>query len=253
MILSVAARGAGPDLVLLHGWGVGAAVWRTLSDELAQRFRVHAVELPGYGASSGCSPYTLERIAEILAAGLPQRCLVCAWSMGGQAALVWAGTVPQQIERLALIATTPCFATRPGWPHAMEAGLLQSFARSLREDRAGTLRRFMLLQARNDLRARLVVRGLQAALAASGEHAADALERGLRVLMESDLRDRLQAVPQPVLVVHGERDTLVPLAAAEHLSRALPHARLEVIAGAAHAPFMSCPHETGALLASFLA
>lgn len=251
MTLSVAVQGTGPDLALLHGWGTDARVWQILVGELAQRFRVHAVDLPGYGGTPVCTPYTLERMAEVLAASLPARCLVCAWSLGGQAALVWALTVPQQVIRLALVATTPCFSMRPGWPHGIETGLLQSFARSLDGDCAATLRRFALLQARNDDRARLVARQLQAARPAPGAPAVDALGQGLRILVESDLRDRMGTVAQPVMVVHGERDTLVPLAAAEYLKHALPDARLAVIAGAAHAPFVSKPREAGTLLAGF--
>lgn len=253
MTLSVATRGAGRDLVLLHGWGIGATVWRGVADELALRFRVHAVDLPGYGGSDACAPYTAERIADALAARLPGRCLVCAWSMGGQAALTWAVKAPSQIERLVLVATTPSFMARPDWPHAMPADVLQAFARSLREDRAGTLQRFTLLQSQGDSRARSVARELQAALADSGEPSAVALEGGLRILMECDLRDDLPTIAQPVLVVHGERDALVPLATAEYLACTLPMARLAVIAGAAHAPFMSSPQQFGTLVAGFFA
>ena len=40
-------------LVLLHGWGLNAEVWRCISEELASQFTVHLVDLPGYGRSRG--------------------------------------------------------------------------------------------------------------------------------------------------------------------------------------------------------
>jgi len=49
--LYVEQRGQGPDLVLLHGWGLNLRVWDTLTDELASGFRVIAVDLPGHGRS----------------------------------------------------------------------------------------------------------------------------------------------------------------------------------------------------------
>jgi pimeloyl-[acyl-carrier protein] methyl ester esterase len=52
-------------------------------------------------------------------------------------------------------------------------------------------------------------------------------------------------------VVHGARDRLVPLAAGEYLSRNLPAARLEVMRGAAHAPFVSRARETAQVLEVF--
>ena len=48
MSLRVETSGAGPDLVLLHGWGLGAGAWDCVLPALAERFRVHRVSLPGY-------------------------------------------------------------------------------------------------------------------------------------------------------------------------------------------------------------
>ncbi len=44
------------DLVLLHGWGLNAQVWQTIIPRIASHFRVHLVDLPGYGRSQG-SPH----------------------------------------------------------------------------------------------------------------------------------------------------------------------------------------------------
>ena len=43
--------GSGPDLVLVHGWGMNAGVWSLLLPALQERFRVTVLELPGHGAS----------------------------------------------------------------------------------------------------------------------------------------------------------------------------------------------------------
>ena len=63
----------------------------------------------------------------------------------------------------------------------------------------------------------------------------------LDMLAQSDLRPLLHEVHQPVLLVHGAADPLMPLAAAERLLMKLPEARLEVFGGSAHAPFASHP------------
>ncbi|MGL6118711.1 alpha/beta fold hydrolase, partial [Plesiomonas sp.] len=39
------------DIVLLHGWGLNAEVWQPLVAELSSHYRVHTVDLPGYGRS----------------------------------------------------------------------------------------------------------------------------------------------------------------------------------------------------------
>ena len=71
------------------------------------------------------------------------------------------------------------------------------------------------------------------------QRAFDQLAAGLEILLHTDLRQQVQAVQPPTLLIHGDHDTLVPLAAALWLRDHLPHARLEVVKGSAHAPFLS--------------
>lgn len=251
MTLHVETTGEGPDVVLLHGWGMHGGIWSELMRALAPRLRVHAVDLPGYGASPACKPYALERIASELALQMPTPCAVCGWSLGGQVALTWARSAPRQVRRLALIATTPCFVRRDDWPHAVEAHVLREFAQELAADYDGTLRRFLSLQARGDTQAEQVARRLRETLLARGRSGTHVLQQGLEILLGADLRPELHAITQPALVVQGDRDVLTPPAAGEHLSRMLPNARLEVMRGAAHAPFVSNPDDVGALLVDF--
>ena len=236
------------DVVLLHGWGTTTGIWKDLATRLTPRYRVHACDLPGYGASPACEPYTLHAIAEAVARAAPGRCRVIGWSLGGQVALAWAQAHPQQVVRLALIAATPCFVQREDWAHAVPAEVLNGFSGALGADCAGTLRRFVSLQAQGDALERNVARQLRTALAAAG---GAALAGGLQILLETDLRARLGAIRQPALVLHGDRDQLAPLAAGEHLSRRLPAAWLTVVRGAAHAPFLSKPQEVAAAVDEF--
>jgi pimeloyl-ACP methyl ester carboxylesterase len=54
-----------------------------------------------------------------------------------------------------------------------------------------------------------------------------------------------------VLILHGERDAIAPLAAGQYLQRSLPRAALEVFAGAAHAPFVLKPELTAGRIMEF--
>jgi pimeloyl-[acyl-carrier protein] methyl ester esterase len=239
MELNVAVSGAGPDLVLLHGWGMDAAVWDDLIIQLAPHFRVHNVALPGYGSSPACTPYTLDAIVDALTMALPPRASVCGWSLGGQIALAWAMRHPAQVERLALIATTPRFVIGDGWDCAMPFDVLESFVQDLERDCVGTLQRFVALQARNDTHMRTVLRRLRETTSACGHPDMAALIAGLRLLQETDMRGEVRHIMQPVLIIHGERDTLAPLAAGAFLQRTMPRASMEIFPGCAHAPFIA--------------
>ncbi|MDP2154597.1 MAG: alpha/beta fold hydrolase, partial [Sulfuricella sp.] len=140
--------GDGPNLALIHGWGMHGGVWNGVRDVLAQRFRLHVVDLPGYGASQAFELYDLEHLARAVATALPEKIQVCGWSLGGQVALEMAWLFPEQIERLVLTATTPCFTAREDWPCAVPREVLLEFAAALETDYEGTLKRFLALQAR---------------------------------------------------------------------------------------------------------
>ncbi len=239
MTLHSHIQGAGPDLVLLHGWGMTAAVWRVLGDELARDFRVHRVELPGYGAGADENCASLDAVAATLAAALPLRVTVCGWSLGGQVALAWGRAQPQQVERLILLATTPRFVCSDDWPHGMMGVEFEDFAADVANDPPRARLRFLALQASGDHAARAVLRDLRDAIARSGEAGAQALVAGLRLLRETDLRAALAKIEQPALVVHGVNDAVIPQAAGEYLAGALPCAEFAAVAGAGHAVFVT--------------
>ena len=237
------------DVVLLHGWGSAAGAWDDLAGRLGPRLRVHVPDLPGYGAAPACAPYTLDAMADTVARRAPRRCHVVGWSLGGEVALAWARRAPQQVRRLALIGATPCFASRPGWPCATPPAVLREFGRLLAEDRAGTLARFIAVQARGDAHARRVAGVLQQSSAGGAADAA--LAAGLRVLLDADLRRDLRRLRQPALVLHGAHDRIVPPAAGRRLAATLPVARFRLMRACAHAPFLSQPARVARALREF--
>ena len=80
-----------------------------------------------------------------------------------------------------------------------------------------------------------------------------ALCAGLSILREADLVSVLPQVRCPVLLVGGEYDNLVPVAALEKMAKALSKADLCIIKGASHAPFISHRDEFVSAVARFVA
>ncbi len=241
MSLYIEQHGNGPDLVLLHGWGLHGGLFAPVVTPLTEHFRLHLVDLPGHGRSPMPSgDYTLEHIAEAIAHEVPPGTSWLGWSLGGRIALKAAG-IGSPIDKLILVGANPCFAQKPDWPHAMPEAELAQFADSLRDNYRTTLQRFLAVQSRGSERTREELRKLRESLFAHGEPDPAALAGGLEILRSADLRPLLTDIQQHTLVLHGERDTLTPLAAAEYTAAQLPHSKLHVIEGAGHAPFISHP------------
>lgn len=231
-------HGAGPDWVLLHGWGLHGGVWAPLAEVLAGR-RVHCLDLPGHGRSRGPVPDTLAGAAARVAEATPSGSTVMGWSLGGLLALRLALDWPDRVARLVLVAATPRFVSGPDWPHGVAPEVLTEFRSQLASDYRQTLGRFLALQARGSESAREDTRWLRGLLADHGEPQPDGLARGLAWLAGEDLRAELGRVTAPVHLIGGERDTLVPPAALEATAAALPDARTSLVPGAGHAPFIS--------------
>ncbi len=234
---------AAATLVLLHGWGAHGGVWADVSARLNDRIAVQAPDIDGKGS--------LDDAVDRLAAGSPARCVVAGWSLGGQLALSWACRHSAQVQGLILLATTPKFVAAPDWKQGMTGKVFEEFATVVNEDAPAALRRFRLLESRGDIGARTVIRQLDRLLAARMTASAAVLARMLGWLRDTDLRAVLPAISQPALVIHGDRDSVVAPAAADYLAGHLAHARIECIAGAAHAPFVSATNRVCELMAGF--
>lgn len=252
MSLHIESQGSGAALLLIHGWGMHGGMWGQVAEQLALSYRVHRVDLPGHGGSAACTPYALDTLVQQLSAQFAEPLTVVGWSLGGQVALRWAQLHPAQVQKLVLVATTPCFVQQDGWSCAMAADTLQDFAASLLQNHALTLRRFLALQLRGSENERELLLELRARLYENGEPDIAALQGGLDILRDTDLRKQLAQITQATLVIAGERDTLTPSSAAEFMAQTLPHARLQVIQGAAHAPFLSHRDEFVRVVNNFL-
>jgi pimeloyl-[acyl-carrier protein] methyl ester esterase len=254
--LYVEVNGSGPDLVLLHGWGLNVRVWDGLVEELRNCFRIIAVDLPGHGRSAWSAgrgtPAEQAWFIHSTLASVSNRYSLLGWSLGGQIALDLAAAMPGQIDRLVLVAATPRFAQSPDWPYGMQPAVITKLATQLRQDYRQTVSDFLELQVRGSIEGSGVLDQLRHALFVHGQAQPGALEAGLNTLATSDLRPTLSHVRTPTLVIGGQNDRITPPAASRALAQALPDARYVEMRRAAHAPFLSHKAEFAALVDKFL-
>ncbi|WP_217913392.1 alpha/beta fold hydrolase [Miltoncostaea marina] len=222
--------GAGPPVVLVHGLGGTARWWAATEAALARAHRVIVPDLPGFGYSVGGRPFALADAPEVLG-GLVDRVAggragLVGHSFGALVSLAVAAERPRAVERLALIGC-PVRTASP----ALLGNALPALRTVLELPPAAAL-----MVAWD-----IATRSPAALLRAAGEILARAGDPGLEV-----------APPVPTLVVWGARDALVPIGGAGWVARALPGARVRVIAGAGHVPMLDRPDELNRELLDFL-
>ncbi len=132
-------------LVLLHGWGLNAGVWHCIIDRLAPHFRLHLVDLPGYGRSTEFGAMSLSEMAEIVLQQAPQQAIWLGWSMGGLVASQIALSHPERVRGLITVSSSPCFTAHDEWP-GIRPEVLAGFQQQLSEDFQRTVERFLALQ-----------------------------------------------------------------------------------------------------------
>ncbi|OWY40922.1 pimeloyl-[acyl-carrier protein] methyl ester esterase [Xenophilus sp. AP218F] len=240
MNLFVESRGRGPDVVLLHGWGLHGGVFSRVADALSDRFCLHLVDLPGHGASDPLQPFDADEVARRLSRHFPLPAQVVGWSLGGLIAQHWAALSPDTVKSLALIATSPRFVRGDDWPHAQERAAIQGVAESLDGAFETTLERFLALQMLGAPAARDTLKALRESLFSHGRPRG--LLPALELLLAADARALASRIRCPVGLFYGARDAITPIGAGRWLHAALPDAVLYEFPQASHAPFLS--HET---------
>lgn len=243
-------EGAGDDLVLIHGWGMNGAVWQQTVETLSAHFRVHVVDLPGYGYSVDCRAGDLAEIAEQVLAEAPPQAIWVGWSLGGLITTHIALNHPHRVTKLVTVSSSPKFAAERPW-RGIQPDVLAAFTEQLAQDFATTVERFMALQAMGSPTAKQDIKALKDVVLTRPAPAPDALMLGLTLLADIDLRSQLGGISMPVLRLYGRLDGLVPAKVAKDMDILLPESDSFVFSQSAHAPFMTEPDEFCAQLIHF--
>ena len=237
-------KGSGHHVVLLHGWGMHGGLWGKFRRLLSAQFQTHTLDLPGYGFSrESKSEFTLNALTDSVEEyikELNEPVSLIGWSLGGLIALNIANRNKIQIKKLVLIAATPCFTKREDWPDAMEQSIFNDFSTALEVDYKKTLKRFMFLQTRGSDIAKEDLREINKQLDLRGEPNIKALRKGLDILSNTNLRNH-EINTIPLMVLLGEKDTLVPVEVKNEFTRMFPHTEQLIIEKTGHAPFISKP------------
>ena len=256
--------GEGDPMVMVHGLGGNALNWMDAAPGFTSSHRVVALDLAGFGetplfdrsAAVGANAQLVRRFIEKL---FDRPATLVGNSMGGHIAVLIAAGHPELVERAVLVdPAVPGVHVRrpePAMLALMAALSVPGLAVNVLERRT------------RELGAEALVRQTLALVCADPSRLSDAIVKAHVKLTEErghlgaqNSRAFVQAsrsiglrmadprfwvttrrVKAPVLVVHGELDRVIPIAAARELVHRMPDWELRVIEGAGHVPMMETP------------
>lgn len=238
--LYVKQSGTGPNLVLLHGWGLHGDIFQHVVNDLAHQYCVFQVDLPGFGQSVvDNDPYTLEYVVEKVLEVTPENAHWLGWSFGGLVAMAISSRFPERVKSLITVTSTPRFVQADDWPDGMSMDNLTTLQSYLIEDFKGTLIRFLAIQALGSKTQQEDLQQLKELTFRHGEPAPRALKGGLEILELADLREEIKQIAVPWLRLYGRRDSLVSEKSARAVDILVPDSKRFVFENSSHAPFIS--------------
>jgi pimeloyl-ACP methyl ester carboxylesterase len=235
-------RGAGPCVLVLHGWGASIETVYPIVTGLAPVASVYALDLPGFGQSEPPPrPWGVEDYQAFVAAFMDalqiERPTIVGHSNGGRIAIRMAATEPRRAARLVLVDSA-----------GMRPKRTMRYYRRVGLAKLGKHAARYLGAPGERLRARIVGRVASSDYAAAGE-----MRPTLVRLVNSDLREYLPRISVPALLVWGADDTDTPLADARLMEQLIPDAGLVVLDRAGHYSYLDQPARFARIVTHFIA
>ena len=228
-------------LVFLHGWGQSEQVWYQQTTHFANQ--ALTINLPGHGGNNDTPAFQwVEYLTHQLEAIEAENIILIGWSLGGQVAISLEKELRETkgISGLVLVSTTPCFRQKPNWDFGCSDDVWDAFLNSAETQNPKLMQRFFQTMLHGDILSRSE-RNSIAKDAVNRHHppSPHGLKAGLELLSDLDLRDDMQHISIPTLVIHGQQDAIVPVHAGQFLVENISTSQLHIFQDCGHAPFLT--------------
>ncbi len=255
-------HGAGKPVVLIHGWPLSGASWeKQASALLGAGHRVITYDRRGFGKSSqptcGYDYDTLARDLDRIMTTLDLRdAALVGFSMGGGEVARYLGLYgSQRVSKAVFIAAIPPFLLKTADnPDGVDGAVFEGIKKALVADRPAFLSEFLKnFYNVDELGGKRISNQAvhQSWMVAAGASPTGTLE--CVTAWGTDFRKDLADIKVPTLVIHGDADRILPIAATgTRLHEAVKGSRFVVVAGAPHGMLWTHADNVNSALLKFL-
>jgi non-heme chloroperoxidase len=255
-------HGSGQPIVLIHGYPLNGASWEKQVPALLQAgYRVIAYDRRGFGQSSKpAAGYNYDTFAEDLHHLITQlklrQCTLAGFSMGGGEVARYIGKYGSDaVSRAVIISGVPPYLLKTADnPEGVDAAVFSGIEQAVAADRYAFFTAFFGNFYNADLL--LGKRVSEEAIRASWNVAASsspAASLQCVAAWHEDFRSDVERIAVPTLVIHGDHDRILPIAATgQRTARMIEGARLHVVKDGPHCVLWTHAEEVNRQLLSFL-
>jgi pimeloyl-ACP methyl ester carboxylesterase len=256
-------KGTGSPILLIHGFGTSTYTWRNIAPALAEKHRVIAVDLKGFGQSDKPMDdrYSVFDQAELLAQLIKDEDLrdltVVGHSFGGGVALLLAleakGDLKGRIKKLVLLDTIAYPQSIPVFFKMLDMPVMSQIGVRMVPPSVQTRVALQIAYFDDSKIGDEEVEAYAAPLrTAAGKHAIIHSARQIVPEGIEELAARYRTIELPTLIVWCDHDRIVPLEVGLKLRRTLPNSSLKIVQDCGHMPQEEQPEQTLDLIGAFL-
>ena len=238
------------ETVFIHGWAAYSFAW---ANNLAKGDRV--ITLPGHGKNPNDSWYShsLDEAVDKILKTISSDTIAVGWSLGGQVLIEAATKEPSKFKGLVLVGVSPRFTKSDDFPHAQSRALVKRMIQDLNTAPEETLQRFYKLNfTEKEMETEEAKEFISAHENAVKDMDFPSLVNSLETLLDIDLRDKLNKIKCPVLIIQGDKDNVCPVDVSAYLHQNIKNSELKIYKNYGHAPFLTMHDEFNKDVAMFI-
>jgi pimeloyl-ACP methyl ester carboxylesterase len=236
-------EGEGDNVLLLHGWGANIETMLPIAKALKDRYRVLAIDLPGFGLSDSPKiPWNSFNYADIVKKFIDILSLkdinLIGHSHGGRVSIILSSKYKDMVKKLILIDSAGLISKKnvKYYYKVLKYKLYKKVYFFINKNNESKLEKFYKKFGSQDY-----------------QNAGNTVMRETLVkVLHDNIENRLSMIKVPTLIIWGENDTDTPIYMAEKLNKKIADSALIVLEKAGHYSYLYDFYKFRLIMDSFL-